>query len=109
VTDADLPQLPILVVLVLATAITAGRLFEYLRMPRVIGEIIAGIILGPSLLGWLFPETSAWLFGDTVSRPLPSLYWSGLILLTFVSGFRIQRELSADNRRMIVVIFLFSH
>jgi Kef-type K+ transport system membrane component KefB len=108
VTDTDLPHLLISTVLFLAAALTGGRLFEYLRMPRVVGEIVSGIALGPSLLGWLFPGASAWLFGDVGSRPLPFLYWTGVILLMFISGFRIQRKLSADDRKTIAVIFVFA-
>ena len=39
-----------------------GWLGKKIGQPQVVGEMIAGVLLGPSLLGWLFPEASAKLF-----------------------------------------------
>jgi Kef-type K+ transport system membrane component KefB len=49
--------LQIAVILVAVRA--AGLLFRFINQPQVIGEIAAGILLGPSLLGWTFPKVSA--------------------------------------------------
>ena len=49
------------IVIILATRLV-GALFTRLGQPAVIGEITAGILLGPSLLGWLWPEASAFIF-----------------------------------------------
>ena len=48
--------------IILATSRLVGALVRRIRQPRVIGEIIAGILLGPSLLGWLAPSLSTSLF-----------------------------------------------
>src|SRR5262245_20437646 len=56
------PQSDVLlhVLLALAVVLAAGRLLgralAYMGQPPVIGEVIAGILLGPSLLGWLWPD-----------------------------------------------------
>ena len=60
-----MPNLFILVLqvaVVLAACRLMGALFKKFRQPRVVGEMFAGIMLGPSLLGWLAPHFSAYLF-----------------------------------------------
>jgi len=60
-----MPNIPTLLlqigVILLATRIV-GRLFRRIGQPQVVGEMAAGILLGPSLLGWLAPGASAVLF-----------------------------------------------
>ena len=53
------------IITILLTCRLFGWLFQKIGQPTVIGEIVAGIVLGPSVLGNLFPEASAF----TVSRP----------------------------------------
>lgn len=57
-----------------------------LHQPSVIGEITAGIILGPSLLGYYFPEINHFLFSSESLLPLQYLSQIGLILFMFVIG-----------------------
>lgn len=78
------------VLLQLIVMIGAARLmhgvFRRMGQPGVVGEIVAGLLLGPSLFGHLFPQASLALFG---SRPEPSitvLSQVGLILLMFQIG-----------------------
>ena len=68
-----------------------GWLFVKLRQPKVVGEILAGILLGPSLIG-RFP------FASVISEPvkhqssiLNFIYWLGLLLLMFLSGAETQQ------------------
>jgi len=56
--------LALLVVIILARAV--GSLFAYFQQPPVVGEIIAGILLGPSLLGRVAPGIAGFLFPPTV-------------------------------------------
>ena len=48
-------------VIVAATRLT-GRLFQKFGQPPVVGEMVAGILLGPSLFGWLFPDAFHFVF-----------------------------------------------
>jgi len=80
-----------LLLLLLASAHLLGYLFVRLRQPRVIGEILAGLLLGPSILGKLAPAASSKLLsGGLESGPpttvLQFVYWLGLLLLMFISG-----------------------
>ncbi|MCB1025402.1 MAG: cation:proton antiporter, partial [Acidobacteria bacterium] len=43
--------------IILGSAKIMGEIFERLHQPAVVGEILAGVIIGPSLLGWVAPST----------------------------------------------------
>ena len=64
-------------------------LFKYLGQPGVIGEIVAGIVLGPSVLGHFFPETFSFLFSPDSLVPLNVISQIGLILFMFVIGMEL--------------------
>jgi Kef-type K+ transport system membrane component KefB len=78
------------VLLQLIVMIAAARLFNNLArglgQPGVIGEIVAGLALGPSLFGYFFPETAAALFGTTAATPIAIISQIGLVLLMFQIG-----------------------
>lgn len=82
-----------------------GYLFERLRQPRLVGEIVAGILLGPFVLGKLSPDVSNFLFAnpalgaDRTKVLLGFIYWLGVLLLMFISGSQVKRLLSKENRR----------
>ena len=109
-TDVELGRLLLSLVSLLTFALLFGRLFERLSMPPVIGEILGGLILGPSVLGLLLPEVRTWLFGAFPAQGalLAAFYWMGLILLMFVAGFRVQRELTRDDRHIVAVLLISS-
>src|SRR5579859_629329 len=83
-------QLLFSILLQLIVMIGAARLmnsaFRAIGQPGVIGEIIAGLLLGPSLFGHLFPGASLALFGAKASQPITMLSQIGLILLMFQIG-----------------------
>jgi Kef-type K+ transport system membrane component KefB len=109
-TDVELGRLLLSLVSLLTFALLFGRLFERLSMPPVIGEIVGGLILGPSVLGVLLPEVRTWLFGAFAAQGalLAAFYWMGLILLMFVAGFRVQRELTRDDRHIVAILLVSS-
>jgi Kef-type K+ transport system membrane component KefB len=81
-----------------------GYVFVRLRQPRLVGEILAGILLGPFVLGRIAPSLAADLFGTSaevskISVVLGFIYWFGLILLMFISGSQVRRVLAQENRR----------
>jgi Kef-type K+ transport system membrane component KefB len=88
--------------LLLLGATLLGQLFTRLRQPKVVGEILAGILLGPTLLGYLAPGTAGSIFGAGSDDPtrvvLGFVYHLGLLMLMFVSGFSIRHVLSRENR-----------
>ncbi|WP_254886292.1 cation:proton antiporter [Streptomyces sp. NA02950] len=74
------------VAVVLAASYLMGACSACLGQPKVIGEIAAGIALGPSLLGSLSPGAASWLFPPAVSPMLNGLAQLGLILFMFGVG-----------------------
>src|SRR5262249_39122918 len=66
-----------------------GLLFKRLHQPSVVGEMVAGILLGPSLLGWLAPEWSARLFPPASLGYLNLLSQVGLLLFMFLVGLEL--------------------
>jgi Kef-type K+ transport system membrane component KefB len=74
------------VIVILIAARVVGTLFLKMGQPAVIGEMVAGIILGPSLLGLLFPEAQTFLFPASSLNSLKLLSQIGVILFMFVVG-----------------------
>lgn len=101
ITDLKTLLLQILVVCALARAL--GWLFTRFHQPRVVGEIVAGILLGPSLLGWLAPSALAFIFPPQGLGALYSLSQIGLVLFMFQVGLDL--NLSELRRMGRAVVF----
>ena len=72
------------------TARGLGWVFERtLRQPAVIGEIVAGLLLGPSVLGWLAPDVYAWLLPSEAAPFLGLLSKVGVVLFMFLVGLEL--------------------
>ncbi|MFL6136587.1 MAG: cation:proton antiporter [Frankiaceae bacterium] len=67
----------------------AGELIARVGQPAVMGEIVAGVLLGPSLLGWAWPAAYAWLFPSFITASLNSLAQLGLVLFMFLVGYEL--------------------
>ena len=81
-----------------------GWIFRKIGQPSVIGEIIAGIVLGPSLLGLYFPEFSIALFPVDSLGNLQFLSQIGLILFMFVIGMELDLKVLKNRANEAVVI-----
>ena len=85
----DITILLIQIVVVLLAVRLFSFLFRYIGQPGVIGEIVAGIVLGPSLLGYFFPDVFGWLFRPDSLTNLSLISQLGLILFMFVIGMEL--------------------
>ena len=74
-----------LIIIIIAARIFAA-IFRWFRQPQVVGEIAAGLILGPSCFGYFFPELSHQIFNPEVSEVFGVFSQLGLILLLFLIG-----------------------
>jgi Kef-type K+ transport system membrane component KefB len=103
--DADV-MLHILLALsvVIAFARVGGMLFRLLRQPAVVGEIVAGTLLGPSLLGRVWPEAFTYLLPPTVAPFLDVLAQLGIILYMFLVGLELDAESVARQGHSAVAI-----
>ena len=77
------------IIVILFVARVVGYLFSRIGQQAVIGEIAAGIILGPSLLGWLLPDVSNFLFPLASLSNLQLLSQIGLVLFMFIIGMEL--------------------
>ena len=85
----DLFQLVLQIAVILVAARLVGFLFQKIHQPQVMGEMVAGILLGPSLLGWLAPGVSAALFPPASLSYLNALSQVGLVVFMFVVGLAL--------------------
>ena len=81
------------VALIISLAQLLGQLADRLGQPRVLGDIVSGILLGPSLLGALQPQFSAWMFSPAVCSQLNLLGQLGLVLFMFLVGLELNPKL----------------
>lgn len=86
-----------------------AEVFRSLKQPAVVGEILAGIILGPTVLGMAFPEFSANLFlneGPTAFA-LDGFIQMAVILLLFIAGLEVELHIVWQQGRQALLTSLF--
>lgn len=89
---------------IIATARLFAYLFNKLGQPSVIGEIVAGIVLGPSVVGYWFPGVFAFLFPEGSLTNLQFMSQIGLILFMFVVGMELDLNVLSKRAQDAVVI-----
>ncbi len=89
----EITQLFLGLAVLLASARLLGELCRWFNQPSVIGEIFAGVVLGPTLLGGIFPNAHAWLFPSASGNPakvaLSGFTTIGVALLLMVAGMEV--------------------
>ncbi len=100
-----IPLLFLQIIIVCAFARIFGFIFSRkLNQPSVMGEIVAGILLGPSLLGHYFPEIMGALFPPTSLPNLSTFSQIGLILFMFIIGMELDMKILKNKAHSAVVI-----
>ena len=92
------------IIVIIAFARLFGFLFKKIGQPAVIGEIVAGIILGPSLLGFVFPQINHFLFPENSLVTLQFLSQIGLILFMFIIGMELDLKAISKQAYGAVII-----
>jgi Kef-type K+ transport system membrane component KefB len=101
-TDLFLVILQISMVLLAARIL--GALFRLMKQPRVVGEMVAGVFLGPSLLGWWAAGLSAAIFPASSLGYLNVLSQVGLVLYMFLIGLEVKpKDLKELGRAALIV------
>lgn len=100
-SNSDLTSILFALLLLVGLAQLLGHLFAQLRQPKVIGEILAGIVLGPSLLSRFPSVAGLFQHASHTGGILDFVYWLGLLLLMFLSGAETQNLFSGDERREV--------
>jgi Kef-type K+ transport system membrane component KefB len=101
VSNSDLTSLLFVLLLLVGLAQLLGYLFVRLRQPKVVGEILAGVVLGPAILGRLPAVARLLGAANHQSSILDFVYWLGLLLLMFLSGAETRQLFSRDERREV--------
>ena len=92
------------IIAILVVSRILASLFKRIGQPTVIGEIIAGIVLGPSLLGYIFPDTFHFLFSAKYLDTLYIVSQIGLILFMFTVGMDLNMsELKVKIKQTFVI------
>lgn len=91
-------------VVVIVVARLLGALFRRFNQPAVIGEVIAGVLLGPSLLGRIAPSVSSYLLPSAVAPFLGVLSQVGIILYMFLIGLELDTGLLRQRAHASVAI-----
>lgn len=92
------------IITIIVTARLFGFIFKKIGQPTVIGEIIAGIFLGPSFMGLFFPEFSLFLFPKTSLPNLQFMSQIGLILFMFIVGMELDLNILKKKAHEAVII-----
>jgi K+:H+ antiporter len=102
-TDRDTAHVLAALIVLLVSAHTCGYLFARFRQPPVIGEILGGILLGPTLLERVWPSAYGWLFPSSGAVPsvLGAVYQLGLLLLMFTAGTQMRGLISRSSMRVV--------
>jgi Kef-type K+ transport system membrane component KefB len=103
-TDHQLLVLLIEVVVLFVAARLGGELAARIGIPLHVGELVAGIVLGPSLLGWLVPTAFETLFpaGAEHRSLLDLISWTGVILLVLIGGLEARLGVLARARGAVI-------
>jgi len=85
-----------------------GEVCRRYKLPAIIGEIFAGIIVGPTLLGTLFPELfkSIFIVAPAASSAFDGIANIGIILLMFIAGFEVDLKQIRQNGKQAIAISL---
>jgi Kef-type K+ transport system membrane component KefB len=96
-------------IVLLVGAVLLGRLAVRLGLPAVVGELMTGVLLGPSLLGATAPELAGWLLPATASQAnlLDAVSQLGVLLLVGVTGMQLDLTLLRRRSRAAAPVGLF--
>jgi len=100
---AQITLLLVQIIVILLTARLTGWLFRKIHQPQVIGEMVAGILLGPSLLGWVAPNVSRVLFPVNSLPFLSVLSQIGLLIFMFLVGLELNPKLLRKRSHTAVI------
>lgn len=102
-------QHPVAILLLQITVIIVacqviGNIFQRIGQPRVVGEMTAGILLGPSLFGFFFPDISAFIFPESSLGTIQMISNIGLVLFMFIVGMELDKDMLKDRVGVAVII-----
>ena len=91
-------------VVIIVVARVLGAMFRRLNLPQVMGEVVAGILLGPSFLGWLAPELASRVLPVNIAPHLALISQVGVVLYMFLVGLDLDTELLQERTQAAIAI-----
>jgi Kef-type K+ transport system membrane component KefB len=108
-SNQDLIKFFLQIALMLSCALVMGQIMRCFRQPSVLGELIGGILLGPTILGWLFPDFFQWLFQSSLEVGIlrDASIKMGMLFFLFIAGLEINFSNTNHVGRYAFFIGLF--
>jgi Kef-type K+ transport system membrane component KefB len=105
-TNTEVAHLLIALTLLVVVAHALGHLFATMRQPPVIGEILGGLLLGPTVLGSIDSSATTWLYPSSgvTASVLGAVYYLGLLLLMFLAGGEVHVSAGSQERRTVLAV-----
>ena len=100
-SNSDLTSILFILLILVGMAQLLGYFFVRLRQPKVVGEILAGVVLGPALVGRLPFASGLMEVIKQQATILNFVYWLGLLLLMFLSGAEARQLFTREERREV--------
>ncbi len=109
-TENEIIILFLSIALMLGTARILGEIFRRLKLPSVIGEILAGVMIGPTVLGRISPDFFAWIFpvGTRLSFSIDVIVLLGVTFLLFTAGIEVDLSSVWKQGRSVILLSSFS-
>ncbi len=104
VSGHPLARLLLAIAVVVAVCKGVGSLLRMIGQPPVIGEIAAGILLGPSVLGAVWPAGASALIPDSVVPQLNALAQLGVVLFVFLTGLELNLALLRGRGQLATIV-----
>ena len=105
-TSQDFVKLALQISLMLGSALVFGQFMRRLKQPAVLGEMIGGIILGPTIFGLLAPDLFAWLFNSSVNVTImrDASVKLGMLFFLFIAGLETNiSDLKKLGRKAVLI------
>lgn len=105
-SSSDFVRFALQIIVMLGFALVFGQILRRLKQPAVLGEMIGGILLGPTIFGFLFPDLFDWLFkgSATVTAAREATIKLGMLFFLFVAGLETNlSDLKTLGRKAVTI------
>jgi Kef-type K+ transport system membrane component KefB len=109
VASADFVKFALQIVVMLGCALFCGQLMRHLKQPAVLGEMLGGIVLGPTVFGFLAPDVFSWTFqsSESILSAREAIIKLGMLFFLFIAGLETNiADLATIGKKAIAIGFV---